>query len=522
MKAIAVLRVSTDSQQIDDQRSELYEFIKSQGYDEIIPIEAIGASAVKLNDRYMYMMQRIKDTINTDKDVKAVFVWHLNRLGRNDVVLMEIKQFFIKNNVQFICKNPYLKLLNEDGTVNPGMELAFSLFATMSKQEVDERKAKFKRAKTSMAKKGQYIGGNTIKYGYAVDENGFFVVDKEESEIIKTIFDLYSTWEYSTYTLAKELQERGMEVSENLVNKTLRCEAYIGEEVSDTGMHYPPIISRELFDRCAEIRQGNKIDMKRGERISLGAKLVKCPECGATCTSNSKHYVCCRHSHHGTCKNGFALRQSVADELLYRFAFGLHMMYLLNISEGKMDEYRKELDVLNEKLAAANKKIDDSTAKKQRIIDTYLEGIIDKKSRDLRLSKVDGEVSFQLDYKTQLEGKIRAITRLLETDNEDTIESFIRAASTMGMVGKYDIIHKHISRLTARPVSYGKRDPRTSRPNAVLIEITSVYGTVSKHLYFPKFYEGHNLYTWVLNEDDSEGWCPDTLSSNAIFAKPLG
>lgn len=520
MKAIAVLRVSTDSQQIDDQRDELYAFIKSQGYDEIIPIEAVGASAVKLNDKYMYMVQRIKDTINTDKDVKAVFVWHLNRLGRNDVILMEFKEFFIKNHIQFICKNPYLKLLNDDGTVNGGMELAFSLFSTMSKQEVEERKAKFKRAKSSMAKKGQYIGGNTRKYGYTIDENGFFVEDEEEAKVIRTIFDLYSTGKYSTYTLTQEMKERGVNISENLVNRALRCEAYIGESVGELGMKYPAIISKDLFDKCAVIRQGNKIDMKRGERVCLGAKLVKCPTCGATCTSNSRHYICSRHSHHGSCHNGFALRQSVADELLYRFAYGLHLMYLIKVSEGRMDEYKKELDTIEEKLTAARKKIDDYAAKKQRIVDTYLEGIIDKKNRDLRLSKLEDEVSFQRNYINQLEDKRRAIAGLLEADHTDTVETFMRAASAMDLVDKYDIIHKHISTLKAEQISYGERDPRTSRPNAVHIVITSIYGTTSEHLYFPKYYKGYNLYTWTLNDDGSEGWCPDELNQ-AMFAQPL-
>ena len=112
--------------------------------------------------------------------------------------------------------------------------------------------------------------------------------------------------------------------------------------------------------------------------------------------------------------------------------------------------------------------------------------------------------------------------RLLEIDKEDTVETFMRAASTMDMVDKYDIIHKHILKMTAEQVSYGKRDPRTHRPNAVKIVITSVYGTTSEHLYFPKGYQGHNLYTWVLYDDESEGWCPDTLNREAVFAQPLG
>lgn len=495
MKAIAVLRVSTDSQQIDDQRDELFDFMRSEGYDDIVPIEAVGASAVMLNDKYLYMVQRIKDAINMDKDIKAVFVWHLNRLGRNDVVLMDFKEFFIKNHVQFICKNPYLKLLNEDGSVNAGMELAFSLFSTMSKQDAEERKAKFKRAKSAMMKKGQYIGGHTLKYGYKVEDKSF-VIDEEQAKVIRTIFDLYSTGRYSSYSLSKELKERGIKVSDGLINKTLRSDAYCGNEVGEYGLHYPPIISKELFDKCAVIREGNKIEMKRGERISLGAKLVKCPVCGGTCTSNSRHYVCSRHVHHGPCTNGFALRHCVADELLWRIASTEHLQYLVDMNENNTDEYQKQLEIVEEKLSAAKKKTDDFTKKKQRIVETYLDGLIDKKSRDLKIAKLEDEAKFQMEYIAQLEDKIRTITRLLETKVDD-IEAFEAAVMTMDAEDKFDIIHQHIVKLTAKQESFGKRDPRTTRPNGVRIEIQTTLGATYTFMYVPKFYLGSNLFQLV-------------------------
>lgn len=523
-KVLIMVRTSTESQSTEDQKKELIDFCLSEGYrkKDIVCVEKQGASAAKVDDDYREMIDEVKSRIESDPEIKCYAVWHLNRAFRTEEVYIELKTFFIKHGVQVICKNPYLHLLTPDGKVDPGMELAMGLLAILAKQDNEERKAKFKRAKTSMAAKGKYIGGNTRKFGYKVDENGFFIEDEKEGKIIKTIFDLYSTGNYSTYTLSRELKERGMDVGESLVNKALRCKAYIGEAVKGKiVVTYPPIIDKDLFEKCRKIREGNKLVMKRGKRICLGAKIVKCPTCGATCTSNSKHYVCCRHSHHGPCSNGFALRQDVADELLYRFAFGLHMMWLMDISEGKMEEYRKELEILGTKLDAAQKKMEDFSGKKERIIESYMEGFIDKKSRDLRLSKVEDEVKVHRDYMNSLEGKRRALLGLLKKGKGDTVENFMNAAKSMKETDKYDIIHKHIESLVAVPESYGKRDPRTSRPNAVHITITSVYGSTSEHLYFPKFYQGHNLYTWVLNDDNSEGWCPDTLNREAVFAQPL-
>ena len=520
-KVLIMVRTSTDSQSTEDQKRELIDFCISEGYRrrDIVCVERQGASAAKVDDEYREMIDEVKRMIERDPGIKCYAVWHLTRAFRTEEVYIELKTFFVRHGVQVICKNPYLHLLTPDGRVDPGMELAMGLLAILAKQDNEERKAKFKRAKTSMSRKGKYIGGHTVKFGYKVVD-GFFVENEEESAVVRTMFDLYSTGEYSTYTLAKEMRERGIRITDNKISKTLRCRAYIGEETSESGMHYPPIIDRNLFDRCEEIRKSNKIVMRKGDRVFLGAKLIKCPECGATCTSNSRHYVCCRHTHHGPCSNGFALRREVADELLYRFAFGLHMMWLMNISEGRLDEYRKELEIIDGKLEAARKKMDEFSGKKERIIDSYMEGFIDKKSRDLRLSKVEDEVRDHRDYLNSLQGKRRAIAGLLKKGSGDTVENFMKAAESMDAVDKYDIIHRHISNLTARQVSYGRRDPRTSRPNAVLIEITSVSGNTSKHMYFPKGYQGHNLYTWVLDENDNEGWCPDNLSG-AVFAQPL-
>lgn len=504
MKAIGILRVSTEAQQIEDQREELHEFIKNHGYEEIIFIEGVGASAYKLNDKYMYMVQKIKDTIANDKEVKAVFVWHMNRLGRNDAVMMDLKEFFIKNHIQFICKNPYLKLLNDDGSVNMGMELAYSLFSTMSKQEIEERNAKFKRSKKVIAAQGKYIGGHVIPYGYAVDEYGYFVENKEEADLVRLLFQMYSTGKYSSYTLGTELEERGIAISDRQIARILKNEGYLGKPKGEIyGTHYPPIISQELFDKAKEVRDRNKIDMKRGERRLLGAKLVKCPKCGAVCTSNSKHYVCCR-GNKGDCENRFAMRQSVADSLLWRVAQTEHLQYLIEMNESSTQDYQDQLKDINEKIEVIKEKIDNFAKKKRRIGENYEDGFIDKKERDLKLSKLESDTNFQKDFMNQLEEKARAITNLIENDKPDTVESFTQAIATMDIESQYDIVHKHIIQLTAKQVSFGKRDPRTHRPNGVEILIETTRGTSYTFLYFPKFYNGFNLYV------KSKGkWVPD-------------
>ena len=504
MKALAVLRVSTSGQQIDDQREELYAYIKSMGYDEIVPVEAIGASAVKLDAKYMEMAKKIKETI-LEGGIDAVCVWEISRLGRNEAILMDFKEFFIKNKVQFICKTPSLKLLNDDGSVNGGTEIAFSLFSTMAKQEAQENKARFHRAKSAMAKVGKYVGGNTIRYGYYVDEQGYFKELPEEGSVVRQVYELYATGKYSSYTLSAELDTRGITISPYKIAAIISCPAYIGDEISKSGMHYPPIISKELFEEVKKVREKNKIDMKK-KGISLGAKLIKCYKCGAVYSSNTRHYACCRSGKHN-CDNNLKLNMEIADALLWKIASIEHFEHITNLTADKEKEYKKEIELLQQKARALDEKVEKCGVKQARIAESYIDGLIDRENRDLRLLKVKDEESAHLAAKAALQERIDAIAGLLEGIDKD--EDYINALADAAVIDytdeeKFDIIHKHIISLIPEPMSYGKRDPRTHKPNAVHITITTALGNVSEYLYFPKFYEKHKLY--VLSRGR---WMPD-------------
>ena len=502
MKALAVIRVSTEGQQVLEQREELYAYIKSMGYEEIVPVEAIGASAIKLDERYMDMANKIKQTI-LEGGIDAVCVWEISRLGRNEVILMDFKEFFIKHKVQFICKNPSLKLLNEDGSVNTGTELAFSLFATMSKQEMLEKKARFKRAKKGMAQRGEYIGGHVVPYGYTVVGREY-VADEEESKIVRLVFELYSTGNYSASSLSEELNQRGYSITDRKVTRILAYKGYIGEAIGELGTRFPPIVSKDIFDICQKIRTNNKLNMRRGERLVMGSKLIKCFRCGAVCTSNSKHYVCCRAAHKLGCDNTFHLRQNVADELLWRVAQTQHLQYLTDLNENKVEQYLQELGVVDEKINAGLEKLKIIQGKKDRIAENYEDGLISKKTRDLRLLKVQNEVRVHQEYLSSLQGKREAIAGLLEGGNPDSVEAFLAALDTMDSESKFDIIHKHIKSLTAEPISFGVRDPRTHKPNGVKIIVTTILDTTEDFIYVPKQYRGFNLYVRNRNR-----WVPD-------------
>lgn len=523
-KILIMVRTSTEVQQTEDQLNEMVAFCENEGYptDRQIIIREQGASAIKLDAAYLSMIDRLKEAITNDPDIDAVAFWALDRAWRTEKVYVDIKDFLVSHRVQMIIKNPYLKLLNNDGTVNSGMAIAISLMTVLAQQEMQTKIDRFKRTKAAYAKKGKWSGGRTRKFGYRVDDNHYFVPDDgNTADTVRLIFNLYATGNHSCETIEKELAERGLlradgktRIDNMFINKVLRSTAYLGEpDPKNHDRVYPQIISKELFDKCTEIRDSNKLMMRRKGDYVLGSKLIKCAECGGTFSSSSAHYTCCRFRRYDKnneqrCHNNLALSKAVMDSLLWRVAFDCHLAYLTDINERRTEEYQTEIEGLSQKIDTLTLKIDGIDIKKKKIVDTYLDDLITLEERDDRLRKLYDDI--EDDKKKLVEYKERRdnlISLLASVDKELSCDVFLSTLSNLikdgnDMKYKYDIIHKHISKVLGYKDRFNA-DPRTDGNNAIRIEIYDVLGKVHKWMYIP--YGKNKLYIW------NEEWIRDTL-----------
>ena len=251
-KVLAIIRASTERQETESQKKELTEYLSQYGFskESIITLEVAGASARKKNPKYLQMLEDIKNTILTNKDIKAVGLWNLDRLGRVDDSLIEMKNWFINQKIQLYCKSPSLTLLNEDGTVNGGAEIAFGVFASLIKQQTEDLFNKFNRGKDRNRQQGRFNGGK-MKFGYTVDKDGYFIINPEEKQVLDTIYKEYSTGKYSYVKLANELDSRGItkrgsKITALALHKLLKDLSYIGKgEYSK----FPPIIDESSFNQ---------------------------------------------------------------------------------------------------------------------------------------------------------------------------------------------------------------------------------------------------------------------------------
>ena len=495
MKCLVMIRVSTERQKVEDQHNEMEVFCHGEGYDEIVFVEDRGASAIKLNDSYRMMIDQVKEEIEKDPSIRCFAVWELSRAFRNEGVYYEVKQFLVERKVQFLVKNPYLKLLNPDGTVNPGMEVAVTLMTTLAKQEMELKKERFKRAKDAMRKQGKYTGGHTIKFGYTVDEGGYIVIDEEDSKLVRLIFDMYSTGKWSVRKLYDELKERGYNINYHLINRMVADSSYVDGR-------YPQMISQDLWDRCEAVRKRNFISIPKGRRYCFGSGIFRCSVCGNLMVADAEQYRCRKHKRYSApphCENNLTIRIENMDCLLWYVASREESQYQMVLDENRKKEYEDQIEVLKKKVATATAKISSLEEKKKRINELYEEGYITKEDFKKRQNKTLSEGQVYNDTILKLNEQIEGFLSLLEGSSEPEISAerlhslFLGVYKTSDLKLMRDLVRKHIVKATAERYDF------KGRKSAQLITIETMMGKVLKFVYVARKYKGH--YFWQCDYD---------------------
>lgn len=386
-KVIIWSRCSTTKQEIESQRLETELYAKSLGYNEsnFVYIGSVGASAVKMNAIYMKDIEQLYSLLNSGS-VGAVICWHLNRLARNDVKALEIKEMLIKTNTQLHIKEPSITLFNSNGEIDTGAELCFSIFATMSKQQADELKAKAKRGKARNIENRLYNGGR-VPYGYVLNGNKI-EIDIPTSLIIKEAFETFSKGGISIRALAREYESRGI----NRLNFSALYKMLLNENYCN-GKIYEPIITQELFNKVQKVLQENNTNIPHQYvNFNYCNKLLKCI-CGANYTSTSKQYFCNRLGkdefkdiHHD--KN---IAVPHLDGVVLVIALHIKSkLSKLDISQEKEENLKQSQALLqkNQKMIIDNQKVE---SKKERLKELYINGDITKSDYQKRKDKLEAE-----------------------------------------------------------------------------------------------------------------------------------
>lgn len=476
-KALLLVRVSTVQQDYEAQKNELISYAHSQGYNVIKIIED-KESAIKLSEEERHGLNEMKQYLIENQDCKMVIVWELSRLARTEKVLHSVKDWLVSRKVNLHVLQENITLLDKNGNETSTGSLMFSIFGHFCSQEMRLKKERVARTTRAKAEKGKFLGGRCCKYGYKKNENGYIVIDEKSSLVVKLVFSLYSTNNYSVSTLKTELESRGIKFSWERINAILSDKSYIGNTSGRCKVfeHYPQIISNEMYDKVQAIKkENNTTKTKESKHFHFGQKIVRCVKCDSACcfSANSAdgEYVCSHKKYYKKlaiekCESE-AINAKIMDACLSKVARDVHTKYMINLNSATIKEIKDKLDIIEIKIDTAKREIEKANKKLERAKILYVNGDFSTDEYTKEKAKIQANTA---NYKALLKGYKKEKKQLKSTlddiNNEDEEIKEDRALGILFDVDEYaderinKIIHKHICSAYITKMTYKEKDIR--------------------------------------------------------------
>lgn len=190
--------------------------------------------------------------------VKNVYVWNNDRLSRNIVTFGMMRQKFLENKVNLYTEYGKYDFSNREENY------VFGILAETSVLENELRRERLMEGRKAKAIKGFWFGGEVL-FGYKCDKNKRLVLDEKQSIWVKRIFEWYGNDNLSIKDIKKRLDGEIETNRGNLfwsfgsIEKLLKNTHHYGEyEIYGVKIKIPPIISKELWDKCEKRRLKNK------------------------------------------------------------------------------------------------------------------------------------------------------------------------------------------------------------------------------------------------------------------------
>jgi len=258
-KVACYVRVSSNKQAKDDKYSipeqiNILESICNRnnwGYDLY---KDLGISGETIKER-----PQLKELLKGCSNGKysRVLVVDQDRLSRNVKDLQVLKEVLKYNNVKLMLQNTVLDLNNKDDDFMSDIQ---GIFSKRELKVIAERSA---RGRYQKAKQGKFpSGGNSVPYGYKLDDEDRLVIDEEEARVVRRIFDLIANHGWSCYRLPDDLNALGIPTRLKKLGRVLTSKKYNRiYENKWTRNNVKSIVSNDLYYKDEYIyAQNSKFD----------------------------------------------------------------------------------------------------------------------------------------------------------------------------------------------------------------------------------------------------------------------
>ena len=389
------------------QRNKNWQYV--DGYID----EGISGISVKKRENFHRM---VKDAQEGKFDL--IITKEITRFARNTLDSIKYTRELLCYGVGVFFQNDNINTLDEDS------ELRLTIMSGIAQDELRKLSSRIKFGHQQAIKNSVVLGNSRI-FGYVKDGKRL-VIDEEQAKMVKELFSLYATDNYSMKQIENIFWEKGYRnlngnrivhsTMSNMISNPKYKGYYCGNKVKiidmftkkqkflppeewvmfkdETGEIVPAIVDEELWEKANEILQRRSNDVKKRQGICnhdnlLTGKLF-CTHCGKPYyrrDSKDKNgnknsiWVCS-----GKIKNGakscpsFSIYESEIKPILFQ-VFKDTSSNVDQIIEQYIDMYKSidENDSLSKNIKSVTNKIDVSNQKKSKLLEYNINGKISEK-----------------------------------------------------------------------------------------------------------------------------------------------
>ena len=479
MRVTFYARVSSEKDEqlnsLENQISYYSDFIRKNPcwtYVEGYIDEGLSAATTKKRESFHRMVE----------DGKAgkfdfIITKEITRFARNTLDSIQYTRELLNAGVGVLFQNDNINTLDEDS------ELRLTIMSGIAQDELRKLSSRVKFGHAQAIKKGVVLGNSRI-FGYRKD-GGRLVIDEAEAPMVRELFRLYATGNYSMKQIETLFWEKGYRnhndkkiahtTMSGMISNPKYKGYYVGNKVKvldlftkkqkflppeewvmfkdETGEIVPAIVDEDLWDRANKVLQKRSEDVKARQGICNHGNLLTgklyCTHCGAAYyrrdsvdrlgSKNSK-WVCS-----GKIKNGaescpsFAIYEEELKPLLlevFRETEDDAEKYLSNY----VDLYTAQAmgEDAGKRIAALNVQIDLARKKKGKLLTYNIAGQITDRDFlsmnqdcDREIEEAEREI-FELEQaqtsKEEFRQHIDTIRRVLQDARRDAAQGIVTKA----------------------------------------------------------------------------------------------
>ena len=421
----------------------------------------------------------------------------ISRFARNTVDSISFTRQLQRCSVGVFFENDGINTLDEDA------ELRLAIMSSIAQEELRKLSARVQFGHKQAIKDGVVLGNSRI-FGYTKN-NGKLVIDEKQAEMVRELFELYATDEYSMKQIEVIFWDKGYRnlngkkiahsTMSNMIANAKYKGYYVGNKVKvvdmftkkqkflppeewvmfkdETGEIVPAIVSEELWDKANEILRRRSDDVKNRQGICNHANLLTgklfCSSCGTPYyrrdskdkqgNKNSK-WVCSGKINNGkdSC-DSFAIYESEIIPLLFEVFKDTSGAAIAMIEEYE-EMYRSITsdENLNAQIEKQNALLARIARKKEALLDLRVDGAISNDEFKQRNESLDAEKKEAEENLEELE--LQRVSSEAHREHMAQIHAALKAAERDVANGKVtkEFIDTFIDKILVTPLEDGKME----------------------------------------------------------------